>query len=172
MSYLSYAVMSDAMPRTYALLNMIAEGALDDADEVTRLLDALRASGEDTSMEIVVRMPMYEKTQSYGYYSAATFTEVIEFLHSHIEDIEPQSSEVLTYVLIRADNIKYNVTMNDMSVTDSYTPYVSDKEVTYGYYDEMMFRLALKPVEQQELLNLLDRAYKINTGEIVLDEKK
>lgn len=171
-SYLSYAVMSDAMPRTYALLNMIAEGALDDTDEVTRLLDALRASGEDTSMQLVMRMPTYEKTQSYGYYSAATFTEVIEFLYSHIEDIEPQSSEVLTYMLIRADNIKYNVTMNDMSVTDSYTPYVSDKEVTYGYYDEMMFRLALKPVEQQELLNLLDRAYKINTGEIVLDEKK
>ena len=172
MSYLSYAIMADAMPRTYALLETIAGDAFADTAEVTRLLDGLEAGGEDSPMELVVRMPTYEKTMYYGYYSAATFGEVIDFLRNHMKDIEPQSSEALSYVLIRGDNIKYDVSA-DMMNPNSYTPYVMEKGIDgYYYHDEMLFRLALSPAQQQELFQLLERAHKIAVGLIEPDDKK
>ncbi|MBR0443454.1 MAG: hypothetical protein IIX15_03850, partial [Clostridia bacterium] len=170
--YLNYAIMTDAMPRTYTLLGTIAGNAFSDADEVEKLLAGVEAGGEDSFMEIVVRMPNYEKTRSYGYYSAATFCEVIDFLRSHMKDVEPTSSEVLTYVLIRADKLKYNVKTEDVEITDYTAPSVTVDGNDYYYYEEILFRVALKPVEQHELMILLDRAHKINTGEITLDEKK
>jgi hypothetical protein len=150
----------------------MAGKAFADTAEVTHLLDGLEAGGEDSSMELVLRMPTYEKTMYYGYYSAASFGEVIDFLRNHVKDIEPQSSEALSYVLIRGDNIKYDVSA-DMMNSNSYTPYVMEKSIDgYYYHDEVLFRMALNPMEQQELMILLDRARKINTGEIVLDDKK
>ena len=168
--YLEYAVLPDAMPLTYAMLDTELGDSLDGRDAVETLLGDIEAS-EDCMMEIVADAPTYEKVKTCGYYTSKDFAEVIAFLREHMDRFPTRNESTnATYIMIRADNMKY-IRTEDMEMTSSYSPIVEDKVIEYYYGEDVTCRLALNTEEQKELMRLLERVPKINAGEIVLDEK-
>ncbi len=163
--YLVYAVIRDWMPHTYALLDEIADQVLADRDAVEQMLASAEA-GEDTWLEISVDAPTYENVKSYGYYTVETYSEVIAFLRAHMDRFPTEGRNANpTYIRICGDNLKY------VSVASPSSLAYAAPIVQYAYYEEIVFRLCLNAAEQQELMALLDRAYKIDIGEIVPGDK-
>lgn len=158
--YLEYAVMRDAMPRTYALLDKTVSNELSTKAEIEKVLDAIEES-ENCVMHITADIPNYEKPLSYGYFSSDSFCEVIEFLRKHtVEDPRQQEGAGYTYLSIQANNVKLLVD------TDG-----AIHHYRYRDYDDIFCRMLLNVEEQHELRALLARAEIIETGEIVFDSK-